>query len=161
MKIAVKTIVDEWYQDYKVPSMFIAFPHCGFKCEHESGVACCQNSSLAKAPTFQINIEDVVSRYLSNPITKAVVFGGLEPLDDYEQMLNLVAELREHTADDIVIYTGYTRDECEERGWLETLRNYPNIIIKFGRFIPNSTPRQDDVLGLILASENQFAMKIS
>lgn len=141
--------------------MFIAFPHCSFKCEHESGVACCQNNSLAKAQTFQVSIEDIAQRYLSNPITKAILFGGLEPFDDYAQVVNLLAELRKYTSDDIVIYTGYTMDECEERGWLEPLRSCPNIIVKFGRFVPGSTPRYDDILGLTLASENQYAMKIS
>lgn len=153
--------MDEWYQDYKVPSMFIAFPHCSFKCEHESGVACCQNSSLAKAPTFQASIVDIVQRYLLNPITKAIVIGGLEPFDDYVQTAGLIDELRKYTSDDVIIYTGYTKDECEEHGWLGSLRRYPNIIVKFGRFIPNSTPRYDDILGLTLASENQYAMKIS
>ena len=37
--------------------------------------------------------------------------------------------------DDIVIYTGYERDECKED--IEKLKKYPNIIIKWGRFIMN------------------------
>ena len=35
-----------------------------------------------------------------------------------------------------------------------------NIIIKFGRFIPNRPSRYDEVLGVELASDNQFAKRI-
>ena len=38
---------------------------------------------------------------------------------------------------------------------------FPNIIIKFGRFIPNQEGHYDEVLGINLASKNQFGEKIS
>ena len=38
---------------------------------------------------------------------------------------------------------------------------YSNIIIKFGRFIPNREPHFDEVLGVNLASNNQYAKRIS
>jgi hypothetical protein len=41
------------------------------------------------------------------------------------------------------------------------LQKYPNIIVKFGRFIPDAESKFDEVLGITLASYNQFAIKIS
>jgi len=61
---------------------------------------------------------------------------------------------------DIVIYTGYYPDEIKDM--LKTLKTYENtnIIIKFGRFIPDKPHRFDDVLGVELASDNQYAMRL-
>lgn len=61
--------------------------------------------------------------------------------------------------DDIVIYTGYTPEEVEEE--VKLLSEFENIIIKFGRFRPSQTPHYDDVLGINLVSDNQYAVKIS
>ena len=41
------------------------------------------------------------------------------------------------------------------------LKRFPNIIIKFGRYIPNQQPHYDEVLGVNLASDNQYAERIS
>ena len=35
-----------------------------------------------------------------------------------------------------------------------------SIIIKFGRFIPNKPSRFDELLGVELASDNQYAMRL-
>ena len=35
------------------------------------------------------------------------------------------------------------------------------IIIKYGRFIPNQQKHYDEILGVYLASDNQYAEKIS
>jgi hypothetical protein len=40
------------------------------------------------------------------------------------------------------------------------LWDYKNIIIKYGRYIPNQTPHYDEVLGVYLASDNQYAVRI-
>ena len=40
------------------------------------------------------------------------------------------------------------------------LRKYPNIIIKYGRYIPDQEPHQDEVLGVRLASNNQYAERM-
>ena len=46
--------------------------------------------------------------------------------------------------------------------WIvDFLKSYKNIIIKFGRFIPNDKPHRDTILGVNLASSNQYAKKIS
>ena len=40
------------------------------------------------------------------------------------------------------------------------LRQFPNIIIKYGRFIPGDKPHRDELLGIDLASQNQYAERI-
>lgn len=157
----IKKIVDEWYQDYKLPSMYICAASCTFKCEQESGVRCCQNSALAKRRSVSENTEEIIERYLKNPITKAVVFGGLEPFDQSDEILQFITLLRDkyHCNDTVVIYTGYNKKEVLSS--IKALEQLRNIIIKFGRFIPNQTPHYDEILGVNLASDNQYAEKIS
>ena len=40
------------------------------------------------------------------------------------------------------------------------LSKFANVIIKFGRFIPNQKPHFDEVLGVELASPNQYAVEL-
>ncbi|MBQ6143522.1 MAG: 4Fe-4S cluster-binding domain-containing protein [Clostridia bacterium] len=158
----VKEIVDENFQDYKKASMFIATVKCDFKCLKEKGLdfSICQNSKIAKLPDKKVFIPDIFQRYIKNPLTSAVVVGGLEPMLQFEEVLNLVSYFRENNcSDDFVIYTGYYAEEITSK--LKLLQNFNNIIIKYGRFIPDSNPVFDDVLGINLNSENQHAVKIS
>lgn len=157
----LKGIIDTDTVNYKKISMVIEFPNCSFKCDKECGMQVCQNSKLAFAPTIDITYEDIVERYLTNLITNAIVMQGLEPFDSTEDVYELVKAFRDKTNDDIVIYTGYTEEECD---WhIGYFRGFPlkNIIIKFGRFIPNQESHYDEVLGVNLASSNQYARKIS
>jgi hypothetical protein len=156
----IKGLIDEDFINYKKPSMFILFNYCSFKCDHEAGCAICQNSALAHEPDIDISFIEIASRYVKNPITKAVVFGGLEPFDSI-WLLRLIAEFRKYTDDEIVIYTGYTEEELEDDGILGGVREYKNIIVKFGRFIPNQEKHYDEILGVELASPNQYARRIS
>ena len=151
----VKGIIDEDWVNYKKPSMFLAFPYCDFKCDRENGSLVCQNSSLAKEKNIEVDMDQIIQRYLDNPITKAMVFGGLEPFDSYEDMLELVSRLRAVSDDEVVIYTGYK--EAEIPSQIAQLKALGNIIIKFGRFIPDQDAHFDPVLGVNLASSNQYA----
>lgn len=157
----IKGILDEDFVNYKEPSMFIAFPNCTFKCEKDCGQRVCQNSTLASAPSIFISENEVIERYINNPITSSVVLGGLEPFDSFPEMANFIRNfrLKYHCNDNLVIYTGYTEDEIKED--IEALSVYKNIIIKFGRFVPNQEPHYDEVLGVMLTSDNQYAKKIS
>ena len=158
--MVIKGLIDEDFVNYKKPSMYIAFPSCNWKCEKECGMRVCQNSALAQAPDKTIGIKTIVSRYINNPITSAIIMAGLEPFDSIEDLLILISYLRVSTQDDIVIFTGYYESEISDT--VEYLRqNYDNIIIKFGRFIPNQQPHYDEVLGIKLASDNQYAEVIS
>ena len=151
----IKGLITEDFVNYKKASMTIIFPYCTFKC----GKDYCQNSSLAKTPIIEISIDDLVNRYINNPITEAVVMQGLEPFDSWNDLKEFVQKLREYNNDDIVIYTGYNKDEVIE--YIKELSMYPNIIVKFGRYIPNQEKHYDDVLGVHLASNNQYAERIS
>lgn len=158
MKIKVKGILDEDFVNYKKPSMFIAFPSCTFKCEKESGVRCCQNSALANQDDIVVDVDTIIYRYLSNHITSALVIGGLEPFDSPESLKTLVARFREVSDDDVVIYTGYYPEEIPLL--LANVAADRNVIVKFGRFVPGEEPRKDELLGVTLASANQYAMRI-
>lgn len=157
----IKGLVDEDFVNYKKPSMYIAFPFCNWKCELEAGCAICQNSQLAHEPIIEISELEIINRYLQNPITKAIVMSGLDPFDSIDELYSLCWELRKHTSDDIVIYTGYTEEEVKQMTNGRRFYNLPNIIIKFGRFIPNQEKHYDEVLGVELASLNQYARRIS
>jgi hypothetical protein len=160
--IIVKNIVDEVFQDYKKAAMLIAMPNCDFKCFKELGMSyeMCQNSSITKMPNKKIRFDYIFRKYINNKITKSIVFGGLEPFLDFEPMYGLISYFRSNQcSDDIVIYTGYYPDEIDEK--ILKLKKIKNITIKFGRFIPDSKPRFDSILGVTLASENQFARIIS
>lgn len=82
-------------------------------------------------------------------------------MDSFDDLSQLLYSFRDKSEDDFVIYTGYTKQECEQNGWISVLSKVPNVIIKFGRYIPNSTFHYDDILGINLNSEGQFAERIS
>ena len=156
----VKGIIFEDFTNYKKPSMFIGTNKCNnFKCDKECGKPVCQNSELAKAPNIEISDEEIIERYLSNPITEAVVFGGLESFDTFKELYNFIKFFREKSDDDIVIYTGYYPNEIENK--IKELYSFKNIYIKFGRFIPNSQKIYDNILGVELSSNNQFTLPIN
>lgn len=157
----IKGIKDEDFVNYKKPSMFIMFPDCTFKCDRENGGQYCQNMPLTQSPTINVNIHKLIQRYLENPITKAIVCGGLEPFDSWHELWILIWTVRTvyHCDDDIVIYTGYESHEL--LGRTDDLKSFPNIIIKWGRFRPNQPKHLDEVLGVELASPNQYAERIS
>lgn len=155
----VKNIIFEDFTNYKKTSMFIGFPYCTFKCDKECGEKICQNSELANLENIDISYSNIINRYLSNNLTSAIVCGGLEPLDSWEDLIKLIDEFRKVTDDDIVIYTGYNKNEIKH--YIQQLLQYKNIIIKFGRFKPNQQKHYDEVLGIYLASDNQYGERIN
>ena len=155
----IKGIIDEDLINYKKPSMVIEFPRCDFKCDRDNGKPVCQNCALAAAADIEISISKLAYRYSINDITQAIVFQGLEPFDSWNDLIALIMEIRSTCNDDIVIYTGY--NENEVKSYIDFLSKFENIIIKFGRYIPNQESRYDEVLGVELASPNQYAKRIS
>lgn len=152
--------MDEDFVNYKKCSMFIGFPYCTFKCDKEANTKICQNSSLATQNNINLSIERIYERYINNPLTKAIVCGGLEPFDSWEDLYTLIKYFHDNGCfDEFVIYTGYNKEEIQ--GKVEELKEFSNIIIKFGRFIPNSKSYYDEILGVTLASNNQYGEKIS
>lgn len=81
-------------------------------------------------------------------------------MDNFEDLYNLILCVRNKGCnDDIVIYTGFYKNEILNK--IEQLKQFKNIIVKFGRFIPNQQPHYDEILGVNLASNNQYAERIS
>ena len=157
----LKGITDEDFVNYKVPSMFIATAVCDFKCDRDCGKPVCQNAELVNIDQIHTDDDYLIKRYLHNPISKAMVFGGLEPFDQWQELFPFIQKLRMQygCTDPVVIYTGYTEEEIN--GQLHFLMSLPNIIVKFGRFVPDQEPHMDEVLGVKLASDNQYAKQIS
>lgn len=155
----IKGLLDEDFVNYKRPSMFIVFPHCTFKCEKECGVRCCQNSELAASKSIDVDIKTIAQRYKNNLITQAIVCGGLEPMDSFDDLISLVKYIRHMGInDEIIVYTGYNKSEIVNK--TRVLSKFGNIIVKYGRFIPNQEKHYDEVLGVCLASDNQYAERL-
>lgn len=158
----VKDIKDEVFQDYYKISMLIATSYCDWKCCTEQNMdnLVCQNSKLVKSKTIEIGIKDIYNKYKKNKLTEAIVVGGLEPFKQFEELICLIDYFRANGCyDDFVIYTGYYENEIEDK--IDELKKYPNIIIKFGRFIKDCETVYDPLLKVELASKNQYAKKIS
>ena len=155
--IKLKGIVEEDLVNYKYPSMFLITCYCTWKCckEQNLDISICQNSSLAQAEIKTYRIKDLIDIYSHNDLTYAVVFGGLEPMMQFNEVLEFIKELRKVSDDPVIIYTGFYKDEIK---WeINQLQEYSNIIIKFGRYMPNNNPHYDSVLGVNLISDNQYA----
>lgn len=154
----LKGIVDTDFVNYKRTSMYLVTSQCSFKCDKEYGAPLCQNSSLASAPVYEIDNEELAKRYMDNPLTSAIVIAGLEPLDTWADTLDFIITMRKYTDDEIVIYTGYKEDEEPVMRALYSLRRKQcgKIIIKYGRYIPNNVIHFDSVLGINLVSDNQY-----
>ena len=154
----IKYLITEDFINYKLPCMTIGMPKCNnFKC----GSQYCHNSELATSADIEVPVESLVTRYLNNDIAQAICFQGLEPFDTYEDMRSVIADLRARQCfDPVVIYTGYMKKEISDK--VNDLKSsFTNIIIKFGRYKPNKKPHYDKVLGVTLASDNQYAKQIS
>ena len=156
----IKRFIDEDFVQYKKPVMFIGTCFCNWKCCTEQNLdkTFCKNSSLAKSPILEVDNEVLIERYLDNPITKAIVFGGLEPFEQFKEIYDFINDFREESEDEVVIYTGYNLEEIKDK--IMELKDFENVIIKFGRYIPNDENKFDEILGVKLASKNQYAMRL-
>lgn len=156
----IKGVIDEDFINYRKPSMVIMFPNCTFKCDKECRQQVCQNNALVDTPNINIEVRSLVHRYVHNSITRSVVMAGLEPFDSFEDVMNFITVLRNEYRcdDDVVIYTGYKENEIEVE--VSALKSLKNIIIKFGRFVPGQAKHYDEILGVSLASDNQYAKVI-
>ena len=175
MKILFLTETD--VVNYKKTSMTIGLPHCDGKCwrdlnkknppnSHWKGYdwSLCHNGSLISLPSIDIDDDDIINRYLKNPMSSAIVFAGLEPLDSASELLDFIHRFRiiHKCDDDVVIYTGYTEEEVSTMNFIQKLSDsgIQNIVIKFGRYIPDNKSHFDQILGVKLASDNQYAKRV-
>lgn len=157
----LKFIKRDDFINYKKCSMFLGVVSCDWKCCKENNIPCslCQNYSWSNNTIKEINNKDIIELYLEDSLEEALVFGGLEPLLQFDELISFIKDFRKISNDDIVIYTGYYPCEIEKE--IEELKKFSNIIIKFGRYIPNKKNKYDKILGVTLASDNQYAEKIS
>ena len=158
----LKGIIDYDCTNYKKPTLTLEFPYCDFKCDKLNGCQVCQNSSLATEPDIEVSYEKIWELYEQNPLTKGFCFQGLEPFDSPNELNELIHFIRDERQcnDPIIIYTGYDSGECHLIEY--TLRHiFNNIIVKWGRFLLGYEPHYDKVLGVKLASDNQYAEKVS
>lgn len=157
----LKGIIDCDFTNYKEPVLTLEFPYCNFKCDVLNGCQVCQNNTLAREPNIEISLKKIWELYKQNPLTKGFCLQGLEPLDSINDVLDLIYYIRGNNLcnDPIIIYTGYNKEEVTK--FIYQITQYDNIIIKWGRFIMNQKPHYDKVLGVNLASDNQYAEKIT
>jgi hypothetical protein len=55
----------------------------------------------------------------------------------------------------------YVQKTLHQLKLLIQLKQFPNIVVKFGRYVPKCEAHFDEVLGIKLASPNQYAERIS
>lgn len=155
----IRGLTDEDFVNYKYPSMFIALGNCDWKCCVEGGfdISICHNSPLAHAIEQDVSNAFLYDAYTNNPITEAIVIGGLEPFTKFIDIYSLIKYFRDNNCNDtFVIYTGYYPHELMPQ--LKALNEFDNIIIKFGRYKQNTPSRFDEILGVELSSDNQYAV---
>jgi len=160
----LKQIIDESFGDYKECSMLLVTPSCSWKCKD------CHNKHLSYLPTQNFPNEEILKRFANNPLTSAIVIGGLEPLDDMHDVRSFIFALRQSSLrPTVVIYTGYELHEIEDElywsGLEPEMLEYGNCILKYGRFQPIYNIQQDrtikrldtwnEDLGVALSSPNQ------
>lgn len=152
----LKGIIDYDCTNYKEPTLTLEFPYCDFKCDKLNGCHVCQNAPLARERDLDISGNVIWKMYAENPLTKGFCFQGLEPFDSFLDLMDLIIFIRrEKRCDDpIIIYTGYNKGENQVVEMF--LSHYKNIIVKWGRFIIGQEPHYDEVLGVNLASDNQY-----
>ena len=157
----LKGIIDYDTINYKEPCLTLLFSRCSFKCDKINGCQVCQNSALAAEPNIEISLDNIWQLYQQNPLTKGFCCQGLEPLDSIDELLGFIYYIRKirYCDDPIIIYTGYDKEEVTK--FIYQITQYKNIIIKWGHFIMNEVPHYDNILGVKLASNNQYAEVIS
>ena len=158
----VRKLLTERFQDYKVPSMYLAACFCDWKCCPDKPYVC-QNNPVVRLPVTDIPDDEILDAYLSDPITEAIVIAGLEPLLQAREVCSLIRQaVKRGIKTTFVIYTGYTKDEVRCISFFDDLkdtgyRKNVQMIVKYGRYVPDQQPHFDEVLGVELASDNQYA----
>ena len=151
----------DFINNKKITFNILAGISCTFKC-CEANPELCHNYHLINETPIKRNIHKVIELYKSQQLSQNITFqGGLEVLDNIKQLLWFIYFFRLDCKDDIFIWTGYTKRECDTFIKLVHMMEWENIYIKFGRFIPNNTPHFDNVIGVNLISYNQYAERIS
>ena len=159
----LKQIIDESVGDYKETSMLLIAPECAWKCVG------CHNTHLLKLITKNFPDEEILERFQKNPLSKAIVLGGLEPFDCMEEVRAFLQTLREsnivNPKPTVIIYTGYDFPDIEQElirtGLDEEMKKHDKVLLKYGGYLPGYNPTYNPLLGINLASPNQQVMEYS
>ena len=111
---------------------------------------------------FDENAMQEIREELSKGYCAGITFSGGDPLypRNRKKIKEIISEIKKDYPDkNMWLYTGYKYEEIKDK--INILKKFNNIIIKFGRYIPNSSKRYDDVLGIYLSSENQYALRLN
>ena len=150
----LKQIIDESFGDYKLCSMLLIADKCTWKCEG------CQNKHLSQLPSQNFPDEEILKRFRNNPLTEAIVIGGLEPFEQLNELVIFIGEAIKAELDvPIVIYTGFEIDDFDLywSGFEPAAKTYKGpVIVKFGRYVANSESIFNEDLGVTLISKNQY-----
>lgn len=139
--------------NYKKAGLYVPIGiTCTWKCEK-----CCNVKYRKNDKYILENSDSIINSYKENKLVESLILSGLEPFDNFTQLEVLITEFRNASDDDIVIYSGYEEKEITE--CLEVLKGL-NIIVKIGRYYPDKSSKFDNILGITLASENQYGIKI-
>lgn len=146
---------------YKKPSLLVPSGiSCTWKCE-----GCINKKHYKDYSMITTTIENVLDQYKKNKIAQSIVFAGLEPFDNIIVLEKFIHYFRKFSSDTIIIYTGYEYLDLFKQlhlaDFFQNLMKYNSIIIKFGRYIKNRKPIYNDCLGINLASDNQYTLKIN
>lgn len=139
--------------NYKKISMYLPLGiSCVWKC------AQCFNyhyKDRKKEDLLEATTDQIIEEYTANPFVEALVISGLEPFDNFLEVVTFIKDFRQILNHDIVIYSGYEKKEVWEM--LKELSLYENIYYKFGRYIPGREKIFNELLGITLASDNQYS----
>lgn len=160
--------------DYKKTSLLIAFPNCIGKCKG------CQNQHLIDNPQnkeyLQVTADSIADFYNRLSTHNAIVMAGLEPLDSFNDVIDIIHSFGKIiTRDtDIIIYSGYNTDEYEDKFKQDLINAFKAVtavndkirclIIKLGRYDEDCLVRDNKEwfnrhLGVKLATTNQYTIK--
>lgn len=150
--------MQEVFQDYKKSALLLSTCFCDWKCCNEAGIdkSVCQNNKIAQQKEVVVSFSSLLKKVRSS-ITDSIIFAGLEPLLQIDEVVQCIDYLREHNVKkDIIIFTGYYLEEIDHNT-LERLSD-KRVILKCGRYIPNRPSVFDQVLGITLVSDNQYGV---
>ena len=91
------------------------------------------------APSYKDAVEKLIIKYGTELDDDKI----LDSIDDWQQ-------LSEYLNDKYTI-------DYHIKAFEKVFRMYGNIIVKYGRYVPNQKPHYDELLGILLASDNQYA----
>jgi len=152
----LKQILHETYGDYKECSMLLIADNCINKCEG------CHNQHLLQLESKIFPDEEIIKRFVENPLSKAIIFGGLEPMDQAEEVEKFIfTAINMGIACPIIIYTSYNPLSYVFRcsNVMEAIKQYlGKVIIKHGPYKKDLKPVFNEDLGVTLASSNQYTI---